>query len=369
MKNPKFKIFQFLILALPFAFLILNFFGCATVPAVRETFQTYNLNGTTYYTVLSLCNVRWIDWQYDTFTRSIALSKDSHKVNLRAHDTLVLVDGNPLNLDQPVDIYQGTIVVPAEFKEKVVDVLFREIIPAQAKIFAVCKIKKVVIDSGHGGTDPGAIGKTGLQEKDVNLDIAKRIAGILKSSGIEVVMTRTTDNFVPLSTRARIANSSGADLFVSVHSNANRVRSLNGFETYYVAPTVSDSSRALLSARNATLNLDSRCFASSSQDLKAIIWDMVYTNARAESIELAGSISRSMDGNLDAKVLGIKGARFQVLREVRMPAVLVEVGFVSNSEEEHLLRNSFYREKIAESIAEGICVYAKDSSITEAANR
>ena len=357
------------IITLSIAIWFLNFTGCATVPPTQETFTTYNINGSTYYSLFSLCQARGIEWQYDTFSRVAVLNKGTHKVSLRARDTLVLVDGNELNLDKPVDLYQGAIVVPYKFKDQVIDVLFKVSVPEKTTAPQAQKIRKVVIDSGHGGMDPGAIGRTGLREKDVNLDIAKRLAEILRSEGVDAVLTRTTDSFVPLSTRAFIANTSGADLFVSIHSNANRVKSMNGFETYYVAPTVSDTSRALLSAKNAKLNLDNRCFASSSQDLKATLWDMIYTNARAESIELANSISRSMDGNLDARILGIKAARFQVLREVRMPAVLIEVGFVSNLDEERLLKNNFYRQKLAESIAEGIKNYSKDSTIMEAATR
>jgi len=353
-----------------FLFLITTFFlsGCVTI-ARKEVLPTYNINGVGYYSLISLCNGRGINWQYDTFSRVIILNKNSHRINLRVGDSLILVDGSSLVLDQPIDIHQGEIVVPEKFKEQVIDVLFRESAPPPKTISRVEKIRKIVLDAGHGGSDPGAIGRTGLKEKDVNLDIAKRLANLLRNEGIAVVLTRSSDVFIPLSTRANIANSTKADLFVSIHSNANRVRSLNGFETYYVAPNVSDSSRALTAAKTAALNLDSASFASQSQDLKAILWDMIYTNARAESIELANAVCRSMDSNLDAKILGIKGARFQVLRDARMPAVLIEVGFVSNLDEERMLRNSFYRQKIAESIAQGIRVYAEDSVIIEAAKR
>jgi N-acetylmuramoyl-L-alanine amidase len=275
-------------------------------------------------------------------------------------DNLVLVDKRAVLLSHPVDIYQGEIVVPAKFKVEILDSLFK---PAKAAvsrrgISLALTIKKVVIDAGHGGHDPGAIGRTGLKEKDVNLDIARRLAKRLKEDGVEVIMTRNSDKFIPLGTRVNIANDAKADLFISIHANASRTRSVHGFEVYYVSPSVGDSTRASYAAKNAYLNLDSACFAGQSQNLKAILWDMIYTYNRAESIELSRAICRSAVDHLNVKVLGVKDARFEVLRGARMPAILVEVGFLSNSKEEELLKNSYYREKISQSIREGICNYA-----------
>jgi N-acetylmuramoyl-L-alanine amidase len=270
-----------------------------------------------------------------------------------------------------VDIYQGSIVVPAKFKAEILDTLFKPAKAAASRRVSPFSstIKKVVIDAGHGGHDPGAIGKTGLREKDVNLDIAKRLANRLKSDGIEVVMTRNSDKFIPLGTRVNIANHSKADLFISIHSNASRTRSLYGFEVYYVSPSVSDSSRASFAAKNAYLNLDSSCFAGQSQNLKAILWDMIYTYNRRESIELSRIVCRSAVDNLNVKVLGVKDARFEVLRGARMPAILVEVGFVSNPKEEGLLKDGSYREKLSQSIRDGLCNYAGRTRMTEVSRR
>ena len=353
---------------MPFTFYLLTFFGCATVPT-REALPVYNINGSTYFPLVSFCDLRNIDWQYDTFTKTVSLSKDSHRINLRVGDTLALVDGEPQYISHPADIYQGTVVLPYKFKEQVLDRLFRETYPGRKPLLSSLKLRKIVIDAGHGGGDPGAIGRTGLREKDVNLDIARRLGNLLRSYGVEVVMTRNSDRFVPLDRRVEIANNSGADLFVSIHSNANRVRSLSGVEAYYVSAGINDSKRAYATAGSAALNLDDAFFASDSLNLKAILWDMIYTYNRAESIQLSRSICRSIGSNLDARVIGIKGARFEVLRGVRMPAVLIEAGFLSNYNEERMLKNSYYRQRIAESIVEGIYDYANNSIIMEAANR
>jgi N-acetylmuramoyl-L-alanine amidase len=179
------------------------------------------------------------------------------------------------------------------------------------------------------------------------------------------VLTRSGDNFIPLSSRVNITNKSGADLFISIHSNANRSRSLSGLEVYYVAPSVSDSTRAAFTARNASLNLKEAVLSSNSLDLKAIIWDMIYTNSRAESIELSNILCRVMDENIDANILGVKNARFQVLKGIRAPGVLIEVGFVSNLSEEKLLRTGVYRQKLAEGILESLRNYSQEMVLIE----
>jgi len=333
--------------------------GCVTVPT-KEAITSYNINGTTYLPLISLCELKGIKWEYDTFTRTVILSKDLHRINLMVGDALVLVDGLPQYLKHPVDIYQGTVVVPDKFKEQILDSLFKKYYSTSQAALPLLKIKKIVIDAGHGGKDPGAIARTGLREKDVTLDIAKRLSKLLKSEGIEVVMTRSVDRFISLSSRVDIANNSQADLFLSIHANANRVRSLNGFEVYYVSVGVDDSKRALSAAQEAALDFDRSCFADRSLNLKTILWDMIYNYNRAESIELAHSICQTMNRNFDTKILGIKGARFYVLKGVRMPAVLVETGFLSNSNEERMLRNSYYRQQVAQGIVSGIVNYTQD---------
>lgn len=314
-----------------------------------------------------LCRQKGINWDYDTFGHTITLTKSAHKIELMAGETLVLVDGQPQHLKQAVDFYQGAIVVPYKFKEQVLDVLFKE--PAAGEAEAIqLKIKKVVIDSGHGGHDPGTIGKSGIKEKYVNLDIAGRLSKLLRDRGIKTVMTRSTDKFISLQQRVDIANSSGADLFISIHSNANRVRSLKGFEVYYVSFDTSDINRALSAAKNASLNLDRSYFYRMTPDLEVTLWDLIYSANRAESVELGQSICRAAGKQLEAKILGVKGAGFYVLKGCRMPAVLVEAGFLSNKREEQLLKNPYYRQQVAEAIAQGIMSYARDVTIAEEGN-
>ncbi len=362
-KNQNFSLFILL-----FAFCISIFSGCASVPGTGQH-PAYTINGTDYYCLVPLCETKGITYEYDEFTRIVTLTGNSHRVTLRVGEGLVLVDGKPVKFDEPADLYQGMIVVPRKIKKQVLDRLFKDIAPASRAAFPVSKIKKIVIDPGHGGRDPGAIGRSGLKEKKVNLDIAKRLHNILKAEGVEVVMTRSGDTFVSLAARAQIANDSGSDLFLSIHANANRVKSMNGFEVYYINPNIGDASRSYNSAKKDELIFNEDCFADSSTQVKAILWDMIYTHARAEAIELSGSICRSAKENLGVEVLGVKKGRYAVLKDAHMPAILVEVGFLSNSKEERMLNNAYYRQKIAESIAEGISDYAGGAVIMEAARR
>ncbi|MDD5692796.1 MAG: N-acetylmuramoyl-L-alanine amidase [Candidatus Omnitrophica bacterium] len=356
------KLFSLFFLLIALSYLLS---GCVSTP-VRQALPTYTLNGATYVSLEGLCGLKGIRWDYDSFSRTIVLNKDSHRINLMVGETLVLVDERPMHLKDAVHIYQGAIVVPYKFKEQVIDVLFRDSSSRTTQTVSFSNIKKIVLDAGHGGEDPGAIGRTGLREKDVVLDIVKRLTKLLKAEGVEVVLTRSSDSFVPLARRVDIANRSGADLFVSIHANANRVRSLKGFEVYYVSPSAEDSKRALNAAKSAPLNIDSSCFADSSLVTKAILWDMIYTHSRAESIELGRSLCKSTGRNSDMRIIGVKGARFYVLKGARMPAVLVEVGFLSNATEEKMLKNNYSRQKIAENIAEGIGDYAQELVLTEA---
>jgi N-acetylmuramoyl-L-alanine amidase len=367
-EGSKFKNFRFSVLISLFAICVLNFAGCVSVPT-REALPTYFLNGTNYLSLSSLCKVRGLDWDFDTFTRRITLNKDNHRINLMAGERDVLVDGLSQHLEHPVDIYKGEVVVPDKFKTEVLDVLFKKSYEHPLGQAALSKIKKVVIDAGHGGNDPGAIGKTGLREKDVVLDIARKLSQLFSENGIEVVMIRSHDTFITLEQRAKIANRSGADLFLSIHANANRVRWLNGLEVYYVSPYIDDDKRAMQAAQNLDLDLNRASFTDASLNLKATLWDMLYTYNRAESISLAYFLCDSMRHSLNIKILGVKAAGFSVLKGTQMPAVLIEVGFLSNNDEECLLRNSYYRQQVADAIFQGTRDYARESGLTKFVQR
>jgi len=341
------------------ALLLLNFCGCASVPR-KGQITAYNISGAPYFSLVSLCDLLNIKWEYDSVTRTAQLRKDAHKINIQAGGRTIFVDGSPRQLNEPVDIYRGALVVSGQFR-RILEELFSES-AARLEPVSFAGIKKVIIDPGHGGKDPGALGRSGLQEKSVVLDIAQRLSRMLRKYGVETVLTRSADKFIPLEQRAALTENAQADLFISIHANASKARSLNGFEVYYISPAVSDYKRALNSAKKFSLDLDGVSLASSSLNLEVILWDMTYTYNRGESIQLARNICQAVDRSItDIRIIGVKSANYCVLRGAFVPAILVEVGFLSNGKEERLLNTSFYRQKLAEGIKIGIQDYDKES--------
>jgi N-acetylmuramoyl-L-alanine amidase len=214
------------------------------------------------------------------------------------------------------------------------------------------KVRRVVVDAGHGGHDTGAIGRGGTREKDVALAIAHRLREVLGRAGLEVILTREDDTFVPLEERARRANEAKGDLFVSIHCNSAPGRRLRGIETYSLN-TASDRYSIRLAARE---NASSEKRIS---DLQFILADLATKANAEESIRLAGHVHSSLVGHLrqrhrDIYDLGTKQALFYVLLGVKMPAILVETSFLSNPEEERRLSSTSYQSDAAEAIATGI---------------
>lgn len=336
---------------------ILGFFsgGCATVSR-KGGVNAYTISGATYFSLVSLCDLKNIKWDYDPLARTVDLNRGAHRIKLQAGGKTIFVDGSSRQLNEPIDIYRGMLVVPDQFR-KIVEAMFPDFVPGP-EVTAFYKIRKVIIDPGHGGKDPGAPGRSGQNEKEIVLDIAKRLSGILKKYGVETVLTRSSDNFIPLERRSAMTENSQADLFISIHANANKARSLSGFEVYCISPEVSDYKRALNSARNSSLDLNGGSFAGSNMTLKAILWDMTYTYNRAEAIQLSRDICQSIGRSVDTRIIGVKKANYHVLRGACIPAILVEVGFLSNRNEEQLLNQPNYRQKIAEGIERGIREYA-----------
>jgi len=224
--------------------------------------------------------------------------------------------------------------------------------------------RRIVIDPGHGGHDPGAMGPTGLCEKDVVLDIALKLREILLADPInEVFLTRDTDIFISLEERTAIANKKSADFFVSIHANASPLRKVKGIETYLLNWT-NDEEAMRVAARENKISLKKMKEMHRQMDtLGMILNDLSRDSKRNDSIKLANYIQRSMvstlnNGSIYKGIdLGVKQALFYVLFGARMPSVLVEVSFISNPQEERLLSDESYRMQIAKAIAKGLDTY------------
>lgn len=219
-------------------------------------------------------------------------------------------------------------------------------------------LKVIVLDAGHGDFDPGAVGPTGLREKDVVLDVALRLAPLLERDlGLKVILTRKTDVFVPLRERTRIANRHQADLFVSIHANADKSRKGRGVETFFLDLEPSDEeARAVAAMENGVINLEKNA----AQELNALanlLWDLTETAHQRESSQLAEEVQTKMEKSLGTPNRGVKTAHFYVLRGALMPAILTEIGFISHREEEKKLRDPEYRQMIAETLYNSIAEY------------
>ena len=221
------------------------------------------------------------------------------------------------------------------------------------------KIGRIVIDPGHGGHDTGTLGPTGVEEKDVVLDVGLKLRKLLeRNTGCEVVMTRSDDTFIPLEERTAIANEKSADLFISIHANASPDDSARGIETYYLNFTSSPEALEVAARENA-----------SSQEAVHQLQDLIKKIAMTEKIEESQDFARLVQREVYTRVTkvsgaqrdrGIKKAPFVVLIGANMPSVLAEISFLTNPRDERLLKRSDYREKIAYALYEGILDYLKN---------
>jgi N-acetylmuramoyl-L-alanine amidase len=216
------------------------------------------------------------------------------------------------------------------------------------------KLSRVVIDAGHGGHDTGTVGQAGYTEKDLVLDVARRLKQLIENElGSEVVMTRNEDSFIPLETRTAVANQQEADLFISIHANSSRVRSVRGVETYFLNFTSSREALETASRENAASER-------SIHELQDLVKKIMLKDKVDESRELAQHIERAMAARKGSGLdRGVKQAPFVVLIGADMPSVLAEICFISNPEDEKHVKNPENRQAIAESLFEGVRSYAE----------
>lgn len=229
------------------------------------------------------------------------------------------------------------------------------------------KLDRVVIDPGHGGHDTGTIGPTGLMEKNLVLDVAKRLGALITQRlGSEVIYTRADDAFVSLEERTRLANDKKADLFLSIHANSSQTTRIAGSETFYLNFTTSPDALEVAARENATS-------MTSIHELQTLVQKIALNEKVQESRELASIVQRALYSGLPRnrsfRNRGVKKAPFVVLIGAQMPSVLAEIAFVSNPKDEALLKRPDYRAKIAEALLKGVSQYADALSHLEVARQ
>ncbi len=337
--------------------------GCATTP-VKPGMSSFLaahrlvLGSQPYLPCAALIQAGRGSQSWDPESQVWTLEIGSHQLKASPGIPVALVDGTPQVLPAAPVMRDGELFLPeAVWNRWVNPWIVAPAVPIPSA--APTRLRKIVVDAGHGGHDPGAIGRGGLREKTVTLDVARRLRELLERDGFQVIMTRDSDRFIPLSRRSTLANQAQAHLFVSIHANASRRRSITGFEVYILSEATDDHARALEAAENFSLPGDLE--GGASDETEAIVWDLLYTEHRAESVDLASAICRGLKGSrLPVQNRGVKSARFAVLKGSRMPAVLVEVGFLSSPAEEVRLRSSEYRQQLAEGIRGGILAFRNE---------
>ncbi|MBN2039276.1 MAG: N-acetylmuramoyl-L-alanine amidase [Spirochaetes bacterium] len=312
--------------------------------------------------------------------------------------SVMLVNGKLIKSDYPVIRKKGELLLPDLFIRKIINEFYPgyEISEKQGSFFIRKKISPdkpdindktdypkgssipsstkdrisfIIIDPGHGGKDPGAIGKGGLKEKWITLQISKHVEKYLspRLKNVKIKLTRNTDKFIELEERTKIANrilkKNENGLFISIHVNASILSKISGFETYFLSQNPSnEEARTTAALENNVIILEKNKRKNKNyNDVEHVEAIMLNTQILKESSMLADFIQKNMDRNISkSKSKGVKKADFYVLRGSLMPAVLVEVGFISNKTEANRLKQYDYQKKIAKGIGEGIINFIKE---------
>jgi N-acetylmuramoyl-L-alanine amidase len=222
------------------------------------------------------------------------------------------------------------------------------------------EIDLVVIDPGHGGENLGSIGPTGYTEKEFNLAVSRKLKQTLERRGIDVILTRNDDVLVDLETRTEVANSVGADLFISVHANGFSSRDARGFEVYFLSPALDDESRVVAAMENSSHGVLSAVGIEPDDEVAFILWDTAQNEFVVESSHLAQLIDEELATRLTIPNRGVKQANFMILTGAYLPAVLIETAFITHPSEERLLKDEAFQETVVDGIVAAVMRFKED---------
>jgi N-acetylmuramoyl-L-alanine amidase len=369
-------------------------------PVNQESIKIIEFNNKKYISIYDLTNAFDMQNSFDIITGRGKLFYKGAIAVYQIDLSVMLINNKLIKTEYPVIREQGDILLPLKFFEKILDEFYpyythnekqnkvfiinksrNETISSQQSVKekehgkkeeftipAADKISFLIIDPGHGGKDPGAIGKGGIKEKWITLKIATFLEEYLKSNlkKIRIQSTRKSDRFIDLSKRTEIANKllkqNENGLFVSVHVNASILHSIAGFETYFLSQNPSnEEARATAALENNVIILEENSGRKRYNDVEHVEAIMLTTQIQKESAGLANIIQKYLAKKIpEANSKGVKKADFFVLRDSLMPAALVEVGYISNSKEVKKLLQTSYQKKIAQGIGDGIIQFIQD---------
>ena len=342
---------------------------CLCVSAQAADSPWINLNSADFLDLRAYSLSQSYHYSWDPVAKNAVLEGSGGRFQFHVGSEYFLKDGRLERMTSKALFWEDSVVMPSS----AASFLPMISIPAPVSAPAVTetatptlhRLRKVIIDAGHGGKDDGATSRYGLKEKRVVLEVAQKVKRGLEASGIQVVMTRGADVFIPLSERAQIANKNGADLFVSIHANASTTPSLNGFEVYTLSEATDDQALAVERTENSVIRFEPGAHASLSNNLKTILWELKETENRKESLRASQHISERVTGTVATAAKRQKSANFYVLKWTECPAVLVELAYLSNRTDERRLRDPVYRTRIADAIVQGVFDYKKEFESTD----
>jgi N-acetylmuramoyl-L-alanine amidase len=330
----------------------------------RNRFNPTRIDGVEYISISELRQIlktgnHQIDYQHNKLTFSIF----SESVIVYLNTNFVSSRGRLSNLSYPIVQQRGDFYLPTTFISHSLVDFFPDKFEWNSTTKTIKtelprdrRIRRIILDPGHGGRDPGAVGRR-YQEKNIVLEIARRLKTELeKELDVEVLLTRSSDDFVSLQDRTKFANQNNGDLFISLHANGHRNRTAQGIEVYFLSAARTDEERAIEALENSVVfEFEGGGDAVKAyDDLQFILADMLQSVQLEESSDLAIRLQTELVRKTNAANRGVKQAGFYVLRGVFMPAVLIEVGFISNEAEETKLMTRSYQDQIINALVDGI---------------
>ncbi len=335
---------------------------------------TILISGNAYFPISTLSEENGFQYHWDPLLQNAVVSGSGGSVKFHVGSEFILSRGKVVRLRDKVRLFKGSVLAPLAASAHLDSLMAAagpsfEISQAELRgepsFIPTHRIKKIVIDPGHGGRDFGAMSPGGIREKELVLEVGKMVRDELERHGIEIVMTRSWDVFIPLQERTRIANKKGADLFVSIHANASPSRDLSGFEVYYLSETTDDLALALERSENSPPGTDTTHFIDPNSGLKAVVWDMKEAENRRESIAAARFVADEVQKNAEISTRRIKSAQFFVLKWTECPSILVEMGYITHLGDESKIKHVDYRRRLAQGIADGILKYKAEYERTD----
>jgi N-acetylmuramoyl-L-alanine amidase len=321
-----------------------------------DDFQYYSLNEVK--STLKTAN-HFIEYEHSTVTFSVF----NESVILYVNTLFTSSKGRLNNLSYPIVHKNGDFLLPETFFSRSLTDYFPDKFAWNEKSKTLItekpldrRINTIVIDPGHGGKDPGALGKK-TYEKYITLEVALKLKSKLESDlGVKVLLTRSTDEFISLQDRTSMANRNNADLFISLHCNASKSKNASGMEVYFLAPAKTSEAKDVAAFENSVVEAfeGGKEAVKAYDDLQFILADLMQTEQLEESSDLAVRLQTELVNKSKTNDRGIKQADFFVLRGAFMPSVVVEMGFITNEEEEKKMMNKDYQNQLVASIINGI---------------